>query len=445
MNYKIFTLITLAATLFATSSCLTEDTQNKDVNYDDTAIMSFTLGKLKQVRDTIGKNGKDSTYIAICAGNKYKFHIDHANAKIYNTEMLPYGIKTNAVLASIKTKNGGFIAIKSLTNDTFKPYRTNDSIDFSKERKLYVYANNSKVYRIYTVTVNVEKQQNNNNIAWTDLKDYKPFETLSATKAVCTNDKIFVAGVNETTTTLYSTSITDGNTWEKYSHTFSKDAYKNIVTLHNTLFILDNHQVLSSNDGEHWTVVNEDNNIVSLFASPLSLYAITADNKIKISTDNGKTWKEEVLSSDVSDLPICSISDALLFSTNSGNNLKRLLFIGYNSNKNMVEWTRLINTANNSNNYNWNTIESFSSYTLPEYKNLIVTSYNNCPIALGLTSDNKIAPLLISYDQGITWKKNKAYTIPSSTTTAKTMAATIDKNNNLWIINGSKVWRRLLR
>ncbi len=439
MNYKIITLIALVATLFTTTSCLKDENETKVVTYDDTAITSFTLGTLNQVRDTIGKSGKDSTYTAMYKGSQYKFYIDHTNAKIYNTDSLPYGTKANAILASISTKNGGIIAIKSLTGETFKRYDNKDSIDFSKDRQLYVYANSVKAYRIYTVTVNIKKQKTS-KFTWTSLTDNPTFATLSATKAVGTTDKVFVAGVNGATTTLYATASTDGSQWATSSHTFSASAYKNLVAQGNTLFILDDDKVQSSTDGNNWTVMSQDNTFASLFASPLALYVITTDGKIKMSTDKGITWTDETLANDATDLPTSNISSGL-FTTLSGNNLSRLLLVGINANNSVSEWTRLVNTADTNINYHWTTIEAASPYPLPAYKALTVVSYNNQPLALGLTTKNEIATLLISGDQGITWKNNKAYTIPTASTTANTLAAAVDKDNHLWVISGSKVWK----
>ena len=234
MKYKIFTLIALAATLFTTTSCLKDDSQTDIATYDDTAITSFSLGAIKQVVDTIGKSGKDSTYTKKLMGSKCKFYIDQANAKIYNTDSLPYGTKTSAVLANIKTKNGGVIAIKSLTNEAFKPYSNTDSIDFSKDRQLYVYANSGKAYRIYTVTLNVKKQKTNTAI-WTSVADNTTLGTLSATKAASIGDKIFVAGVSGNATKLFVTTTSDGKTWTTATKTFSASAYKNLVAQGATL------------------------------------------------------------------------------------------------------------------------------------------------------------------------------------------------------------------
>lgn len=120
-----------------------------------------------------------------------------------------------------------------------------------------------------------------------------------------------------------------------------------------------------------------------------------------------------------------------------------MLLVGTSASNKVVEWTRLVNTTNASISYNWATIDAVSSYRLPAYKCLTVVNYNNLPLALGLTSENKIATLLLSGDQGITWKSNSTYTVPPTKDTANTLAATVDKDGYLWVISGNKVWKGL--
>ena len=64
----------MVATLTITS-CLKDDDEKNSVSYKDTAILSFSLGQLKQVRDTVAKNGSDSTYVSNFNGAKVKFYI----------------------------------------------------------------------------------------------------------------------------------------------------------------------------------------------------------------------------------------------------------------------------------------------------------------------------------------------------------------------------------
>ena len=136
----------MMATLTMTS-CLKDDDEKTIVSYKDTAILSFSLGQLKQVRDTIAKNGKDSTYTGKFNAAKVKFYIDQAQGLIYNPDSLPYGTNPASALAKVVAKNSGTIVIKSTTDEKFTYYRNNDSINFSTPRVFRVYSNKGSEYR----------------------------------------------------------------------------------------------------------------------------------------------------------------------------------------------------------------------------------------------------------------------------------------------------------
>jgi len=155
MRNKIYTLVALMVATLTMTSCLNSDDENNGVSYKDTAILSFSLGQLKQVRDTVAKNGSDSTYTGKFNAAKVKFYIDQAQGLIYNPDSLPYGTKTANVLAKVVAKNNGTIVIKSTTDEKYTYYRNNDSINFSTPRMFRVYSNNGGEDRDYKGSLDV--------------------------------------------------------------------------------------------------------------------------------------------------------------------------------------------------------------------------------------------------------------------------------------------------
>ena len=86
MRNKIYTLVALMMATLTITSCLKDDDEKESVSYKDTAILSFSLGQMAQVRDTIAKNGSDSVYTAKFNAAKVKFYIDQAQAIIPATQ-----------------------------------------------------------------------------------------------------------------------------------------------------------------------------------------------------------------------------------------------------------------------------------------------------------------------------------------------------------------------
>lgn len=444
MNHKIFTLLALLIAAIATSSCLGNDDDNDTVTYDDTAVTAFSLGTLKQLRDTVGKSGKDSTYYATIQGSKYAFLIDQSAGTIYNSDSLPYGTKVKAVLAGISTKNSGVVTLKSLTDDTYTVYYSTDSIDFSQPRTMRVYASSGQSYRTYTVKVNVHRQQGN-KFTWTQLADNSNFAGLTGTRAISLGDNVYLFGNNGTQTKGYVTASNNGKSWTALGQTFANDAYKNFIANSSTLFTLSNGSVMRTSNGSSWSAETPNVSLKQLIAATdKQLYALAANGKPVVSKDNGKTWSNETLSSgsNAASLPANNIS-AVRMAANVGESVFRLLLVGTPTGSNTVAiWTKLVS---DNNTYAWSYIDPASTrYALPTYQNLTVLPYDGKAIALGQKSGNTIAPILLTSDGGITWKQNSSYTVPTTTATAGSFAATVDKNNYLWVISGNKVWKGIL-
>ena len=102
MKIEIRSLFIMSLTVALLTSCLKDYDETGGEGYSDSAIISFSLGILKQKRDTLSKRGTDSTYTAKIKGDKFKFYIDQNNSIIYNPDSLPYGTKTDHVLTIIK-------------------------------------------------------------------------------------------------------------------------------------------------------------------------------------------------------------------------------------------------------------------------------------------------------------------------------------------------------
>ena len=425
----------MMATLTMTS-CLKDDDEKTIVSYKDTAILSFSLGQLKQVRDTIAKNGKDSTYTGKFNAAKVKFYIDQAQGLIYNPDSLPYGTNPASALAKVVAKNSGTIVIKSTTDEKFTYYRNNDSINFSTPRVFRVYSNKGSEYRDYKVSVNVHKQKGN-VFSWQALQANSNFASFTAMKAVSAGSKVFVFGTNGSQTVGYAATKDNGNSWTKLSKIFTANAYKSVAVQGTKLFVIDNGSVYSSTDGNSWTTVATNSSLKQLVAaSPAELFALSTTGILLASKDNGATWTNETLDSNASLLPASNINSSLTAVTSD---LYRVLLVGtLSSGTKNVSWTKLSYRQNER----WSYVESNADkFQLPLYKSLSVVGYDKAALALGIDNSGKLASMLLSRDGGITWKSDKSFTYPTDIQAATTFAATVDNDEYLWVISGTKVWR----
>lgn len=141
------------------TSCLNDKDEATSTTYNDMAVSSFTLGALERTIHTKGSKGQDSTYTVEVTGSNYKFTIDQIGRRIFNTDSLPVNTNVSKVPYTLTTYNSSMPYFEDLEeDDALIPYSSTDSLDFSKPRKLRVYARNSSQYVTYTLTVNVHKE-----------------------------------------------------------------------------------------------------------------------------------------------------------------------------------------------------------------------------------------------------------------------------------------------
>jgi hypothetical protein len=102
--------------------------------------------------------GKDSLYVVTVTGRFYPMSIDHYSERIFNVDSLPYGCDAAKVTFTTLGASGT-LAINSLSQqdvDTF--FVATDSTDFSKPRKVTVYAYDGLASRTYNMEVRVHKE-----------------------------------------------------------------------------------------------------------------------------------------------------------------------------------------------------------------------------------------------------------------------------------------------
>ena len=167
MNKHISALFALMMGALMMTSCLDSDDSSEITYYNDTAITAFSLTTVNRYVHTTSKSGKDSVYKKTLS-DPVEFYIDQYNKKIYNADSLYADCDLSHLLVNISTKNGGRVAIKSLSSDTLFTYYSTDSLDFSQPREVRVYAQDGSSYRAYTVTVN-KHQMTTGKLLWKEM------------------------------------------------------------------------------------------------------------------------------------------------------------------------------------------------------------------------------------------------------------------------------------
>ena len=370
MKRKFFAFILLLSAGLSLSSCLSSDDDTNIEYTHDTAITAFSLGTMN--RYYLGKTSdgtKDSTYATTIAGSNYKFYIDQTAGKIYNADSLPVGTKISAALASITAKQSSPLiwVLKGKDNkDSLAYYSSSDSVDFSKPKEIRVYNNDYSAYRTYTITVNVHKE-GPDSFVWHSLAAQNgDLAALAGMKAVSAGNYVYVFGKSNGATKIFKTGLNGGAFGNPLTPNVAlgEDAYKSAIAKNGKLYILNNGEVLKSDDAVNWESVTTDTSLLQLIgASSNYLYAYTAAG-IAVSKDNGASWTPDAMDDKGADfLPTENLS-LVVKPVRSVKGAENLLLLGNrkvreNEEKDTVAtiWTRTFDADEATDSYQWNYVE----------------------------------------------------------------------------------------
>lgn len=415
MKRKFFAFILLLSAGLSLSSCLSSDDDTNIEYTHDTAITAFSLGTMN--RYYLGKTSdgtKDSTYATTIAGSNYKFYIDQTAGKIYNADSLPVGTKISAALASITAKQSSPLlwVLKGKDNkDSLAYYSSSDSVDFSKPKEIRVYNNDYSAYRTYTITVNVHKE-GPDSFVWHSLAAHNgDLAALAGMKAVSAGNCVYVFGKSNGGTKIFKTGLNGGAFGNPLTPNVAlgEDAYKSAIAKDGKLYILNNGEVLKSDDAINWESVTTDASLLQLIgASSNYLYAYTAAG-IAVSKDNGASWTPDAMDDKGADfLPTENLS-LVVKPVRSVKGAENLLLLGNrkvreNEKKDTVAtiWTRTFDAGKATDSYQWNYVEyqAHQAGMLP-YLNTLQVALNDSGYVALAAGDYKVGSATVENVSGM--------------------------------------------
>jgi len=310
----VYTLCLMLSAALSLSSCLKDDNSETTL-YDDMAITSFSLTTVNRYVHTTNSQGADSIYKVTITGTKLPtFTIDQYKQQIYNTKPLPYDCDLNHIIASIGSKNAGVIVLKSLKSDSLFQYNSTDSLDFSVERELRVYAYDGSGYRTYQVNV-AKSTEDSGTVLWSEMTDGNIPAALSQVFTLARNGQnafTFSKDGGITTTNELLGEDEDADflpisdiAWTSFPFTTSENATYEILAGTNSADATAATIWRKIVESEHpeaarWVNIpleNSNNNYLpkmehlNLVWFNNGLYAIGNDGKIYKSRDQGISWK----------------------------------------------------------------------------------------------------------------------------------------------------------
>ena len=378
---QIKTLCMLLLTLMVAASCLNSSNDDTSSLYSDAAITGFSVGTLTRYQHQQTAAGNDTIIKTTVTGGNYQFRIDQINRCIYNPDSLPTGTDVSKVLVSLTTYNGGTVWIQDLEDsETATLFDSSDSIDFTKPRNFIIFANNGKGHNDYNISINVHQQEG------------------------------------------------DVMTWQ-----LTDEAY------------MENEESVLLPEG-----------IKQLLGGcSTEQYALSTDNKLMVSRDGGTTWQEDLLDEDPSLLPVQDLS-LTSYQMGYADNTDYVVLVGnrstdsYPQEETAVVWRKIVDNGAYAPEGQWTyvTPRSNNPYLLPRMKDLSIVKYDDGILAIGGAgiggaTKTPWSQIYKSRDNGITWKYDNTYQLPSGFNKDATKVKMSTDGKTLWLhCSGTgQVWR----
>ncbi len=432
------------------ASCYKDDDHVAITDY--CYIKSVTLGTVKRITSKRDQQGSviqtiNSSYSA----STYTMSINQRNSSIENHDSLPFGSQLSAVIVNIAFEGAYLLYREKGTDNNWTTYNFTDSLDLRKPLELLVPANNGDGSRSYTLKINVH-QQEGDSLYWhkTD-DDVSTFTDMADMKAFTLGDKLMVLGRDASGISLAERSTTEAQgIWEEQTTNLPTSANLHTLCQQDSKLYLstaDGDILTSTDKGATWTSINALHRpgIELIGASSKSLYAKAGTTLLR-ATDSADTWETERLDADDSHLPTGNI---LTQNIKQPNGNERIIMIGSDATSSSVKvWSKMWNYGEPENNAEW----MYIPHT-PDNKALCPVLDEPCLIAYdgqcivfgGKSADGKhqaLSTMFVSPDYGITWHPGTNMHPPFSLNgSTGNITATVDKNNFIWIITNTQVWR----
>lgn len=439
MTSKISLSGIMLAVICLCASCLSNDTET--VTYEDTAVTAFTLGTVRCYRTVKTSAGNDSTYSYTYSASTLPYYIDQVNRRIYNEDSLVVGTDVSRVLTTITTKNNGVAILKNIDDDQWTAYSSSDSIDFSKARTLRVLSSDGLHHTDYTVDIRCHKEYAD-SFSWKRMPYNAKIATFTKMKAVQANAVVYLMGTDMANNVSLLRS-TDGSEWTECTTPPTVGmASASMASVDGTLMIYAGEKIHSSTDGNTWTSVIPNTILKTLVGGGNGeIYAIGSTGTIMVSKDNGATWVQDDMESDIyvdnsKYLPASDVS-IITADTKTNSGITRATMVG---NKNYtgaddtfstaVVWNKVVDKTVPQvwtyTNVAWNN----HNYTLPRMEGITAISYADGILAIGGTPVNNSAAaystLYYSPDWGATWHTQTSMNVPAGFATSKVAAMVAD-------------------
>ena len=445
-------LLLATAPFMLLDSCISSD---EVVDDDYCYIWEVSLGSLKRETVVLNSSGEDTTIISTYTGSEYPMTINQRTQTIENVDSLLYGTNLRAVLIDISF-TGSRLAYRAKddTEGDWLVYNSTDSMDLRKPVELLLVANDGLSSRVYTLQLNVHKQEGD-SLYWNKADAAVPqLQGMSQQRAIIVGGNLAVLGKKADAVTLVERTA-DG-AWNEIPTNLPAETNVETVVKQNNVFFVSTTEgdIYTTTNGKDWVKkdISQHPGMVLAGATPDYLYALMDGELYRCDAREQGEWKFQPEALDESSvyLPSKDVKTLLMQQTNGS---QRMVMLGNrtdDNDKTSVVWNKMWNDDTAEGEAIWmflNQTED-NKCTLPQLEHLNLIQYDDKCMAFGGASvtgrgtNKAMDALYVSEDYGISWHKDTEWHLPAQLKGVEgPISSVVDDNNVIWIIANGEVWR----
>ncbi len=426
------------------TSCLDDDdaTTVDYSEYNDCIVNNVVLGTLYRQVTTVTPAGKDSTYTTTVTGSYYPMHIDHINARIFNTDSLPAGTNPSKVLFSTFSTTGAVTLVSDVTGED-TVFSMNDTLDCSTVRYIKVHAYDGVSVRRYALHLNVHREDGNtfrwgtHSAAASMVSGMQPGLRM----AVRTDGVPVVFGQCGGEAVAVTVPWQGDATQTPLPQGLRPES---IVTAPDgsRMYGLSATGLMTSTDGTAWTAVAS--NAVPrhlLLCGSRTLVGMGSEG-FMASADGGQTWTAEE-ADEPQCLPVSGMTGAVLPSR-TDSQLEDLVVVGYDAEGHTVVWRRTDDLAGQAT-FNWFYMPQTDSETMqmPHLTGMTLVPYDESLLLFGQQADGTAAPIYTTRDNGRTWQLASIDALPFDASAPNAVGAAVGADHFIYVTETAtgRLWR----
>lgn len=426
MNKAAYMLALLLAVAIAVGACKGDD----DIEYSsDCYIKAFTLGGLRRAVHSTTTAGNDTTYYTSVTGSAFPMSIDHVNGRITNAAPLPSGTRLEAITATVSAQ-GLVVYAPAADTTSWVQFNSSDSIDYSGPVIFRVIASDGHSYRDYTVTLST-RSNNADEYTWTSLGTIPGVDGDAAVKLVLhgTTPILLMSDGSGQCSAMPLDVFAAGDVPQPCAGLPSTADIRSAVAFGGALWLTNvEGQLFTSADGLAWSPVAADGHLrlSTVVASRSAIYA-TADSDgethIVYSAD-GRIWEQMPTETVFRKGTLAAVA----YTQVNGN--RRVLLTSAAEGADVADVWSLLEGFDTA----WTLFSDdvLNAHRLPATQPRSIVAYDDKLIALGADS------ILLSHDNGITWKTDTYLKPPTGVTEVQTAVAV---GEYIYAIADKQLWQ----